>query len=206
MASSTAWRKRGVNSRSTPTCRHPGNRRAAASAASQDSGGTPARTRSGSPRRLVWAATLVLAAAGCGQDGPKDNVNYGRISSLDLLGKEGTLTILHSTHKDEPKTPIVFKITPETKFQRPGRRDREPTEIPADKLAETFKKDSMVRVSYEESGGDLIAKTVQPSFGGFRGSFRGGPPDRGGRPDRGARPDRGGRRGRRGGDGQPEKP
>ncbi len=151
-------------------------------------------------RRLVWAATLVLAAAGCGQDGPKDNVNYGRISSLDLQGKEGTLTILHSTHKDEPKTPIVFKVTSETKFQRPGWRGQEPTEIPTDKLAETFKKDALVRVAYEESGGDLIAKTVQPSFsfGGFRGGPRGGRPEGGGRPDGGGR---GGRRGRRGGAG-----
>jgi hypothetical protein len=120
-------------------------------------------------RKFVSAAVVVLLVAGVSlaQEKKADkkptarpNVALGKVVSLDLKEGVGTITVMTRGRRGAEGKEMKFKVTKDTKFVKGASRDQKGTPVAADKVADTFKKDSAVVIIYEGTGDNLTAKTV----------------------------------------------
>jgi hypothetical protein len=125
-------------------------------------------------RRFVSATVALLFVVGIGlaadkkeQVQQRQRPARGKVVSLSLKDGVGTLTVMARMARNEEPKEVKIEITKDTKFTKaPAARGQQGETIAADKVAETFKKDTTVVVQYEKKDDKMVAKTV--SIGGGR--------------------------------------
>jgi hypothetical protein len=109
---------------------------------------------------LLLVVGVTLAQEKRGERRGRGNRTFGKIVSLDLKDGAGTLTVMARSRRDEEAKEMKFKVTKDTKFGKSAGRGKPPTPIEADKVADTFKKDTIAIIHFEKSGDDIVAKSV----------------------------------------------
>jgi hypothetical protein len=91
----------------------------------------------------------------------RGTIAFGKVVSLTVKDGAGTLTIdARKSREDKTTVKKTFKITKDTKFGVGAGRGKKPTPVSPGKVADTFKKGTIVVVRFEKNGDDMIAKGV----------------------------------------------
>lgn len=124
---------------------------------------------------LVLLLVMGVAVAANQDDGKKKkggqrdpNAVFGKVVSLELKDGVGTLTVLGRQGRGGEEKEVKFQVNKDTKFVKGGGRGAEPAPVEADKVAETFKKDTRVMVRSQGEDDKRTATTVSVFGGGGR--------------------------------------
>ena len=109
---------------------------------------------------LLLVMGVTLAQEKKAERGARGTRARGKIVAMDLKDGTGTLTVMTRGRGGAEGKEVKFMITKDTKFGKGAGRGKQPTPVDADKVNDTFKKDTNVSVQFEKSGDDMIAKSV----------------------------------------------
>jgi hypothetical protein len=114
-------------------------------------------------RKLVGAGIALLLVVGvtlAADKKPAGKRAVGKVVSVNLKDGAGTITVMARKARGAEAEKMTFKVTKDTKFGVGAGRGKKPTPVAADKVSDTFKKDTNVFVTYEMKDDDMVATRV----------------------------------------------